>query len=103
MSRLMRQELEQQKQENVLSRWLNRPWVLLPLFVFCVGLIVWRLWPESHPSAEWLFQQGTELMASEDRAAWNKAWREVLAPLNRANPHKAHQGASDGYARKMEA
>jgi serine/threonine protein kinase len=102
MSRLMRQELEQQKQGNVLSRWLNRPWVLLPLFVFCVGLIVWRLWPESHPSAEWLFQQGTELMASEDPADWNKAWSEFLAPLNRTYPEHAYHEEVDAYAQKIE-
>jgi predicted negative regulator of RcsB-dependent stress response len=102
MSRLMRQELEQQKQGNVLSRWLNRPWVLLPLFVFCVGLIVWRLWPESRPSAEWLFQQGTELMASQDPADWNKAWSEFLAPLNRTYPEHAYHGEVDAYAQKIE-
>src|SRR5262249_49075534 len=49
MSQLMRQELEQQKRGNALSRWLNRPWILLPLFLLCVGVIVWRLWPESRP------------------------------------------------------
>lgn len=52
MSQLMRQELEQQKQGNVLNRWLNRPWVLLPLFLLCVGIIAWRLWPgPEHSSA----------------------------------------------------
>ena len=56
MSQLMRRELEQQKAGNALSRWLNRPWVLLPLFLLCVSVIVWRLWPETNPSAEWLIE-----------------------------------------------
>lgn len=86
MSRLMRQELEQQKQGNVLSRWLNRPWVLLPLFLLCVGIIVWRLWLEPHPSPESLFEHGSALMASADPADWDKGWSEYLGPLRSAYP-----------------
>src|SRR5262249_44230456 len=95
-----RQELEQQKQGNVLSRWLNRPWVLLPLFLLCVGIIVWRLWLDSHRSPEWLLEQGSALMASEDPADWDKAWEEYLGPLRSAYPNYASQEVQ-GYARQV--
>jgi serine/threonine-protein kinase len=101
MSRLMRQELEQQKQGNVLSRWLNRPWVLLPLFLLCVGIIVWRLWLEPRPSPEWLFQHGSALMASEVPADWDKAWNEYLEPLRSAYPDYASETVQ-GYAQKVK-
>jgi hypothetical protein len=103
MSRLMRQELEQQKRGNLLSRWLNRPWVLFPLFVLCLAIIVWRLfWPESNPPAEVLFQRGVELMESPDPADWDKAWSEYLEPLNRAYPDHKYESEVKAYAQKIK-
>jgi serine/threonine-protein kinase len=102
MSQLMRQELEQQKRGNVLSQWLNRPWVLLPLFLLCVGLIVWRLWPESRPSADWLFERGAALMASENPADWDKAWSEYLEPLNLTYPDHVYEREVEAFAQKRE-
>lgn len=102
MGQLMRHELEQQKQGNVLSRWLNRPWVLLPLFLLCVSVIVWRLWPEAQPSAEQLFEQGAALMTSENPADWDKAWNDYLSPLQRTFPDHAYQKAVEAYAQKRE-
>jgi serine/threonine protein kinase len=102
MSHLMRQELQEQKQGTLLSQWLNRPWVLLPLFLLCVGLIVWRLWPETPPSAEWLFKQGAALMASENPADWDKAWNEYLEPLNRMYPDQPYQKQVEAFAQKRE-
>jgi serine/threonine protein kinase len=48
MSRLMRQELEEMNRGSAFSQWLNRPAVLVPLFVLCVGLIVWGFFFRSH-------------------------------------------------------
>jgi serine/threonine protein kinase len=101
MSRLMRQELEQQKQGNVLSRWLSRPWVLLPLFLLCVGIIVWRLWLEPRPSPEWLFEQGSALMASDNPADWDKAWNEYLALLRSMYPDYQSQQVR-AYAQQVK-
>ena len=102
MSQLMRRELEQQKAGNVLSRWLNRPWVLLPLFLLCVSLIVWRLWPETHPSADWLIEQARPLMASEEPADWDKAKSEFLEPLQHAYPEHPYQREVEEFEQKVD-
>ena len=40
---------------EAVSQWLNKPWVLAPLFVLVMSLIVWGFWPKSRPDAEKLF------------------------------------------------
>jgi serine/threonine protein kinase len=102
MSRLMRKELEQQKQGNVLSRLLNRSWVLVPLFLLCMGVIAWRIWPESHPSADWLIEQGRALIVSENPADWDKARSEYLEPLNQLYPDHPYQSEVEEYVQKIE-
>jgi serine/threonine-protein kinase len=52
MSRLMRQELDRQNRGGPVSQFLNRPWVLVPLFLLCVGLIVWAFWPREEPETD---------------------------------------------------
>ncbi|HEV3084998.1 MAG TPA: serine/threonine-protein kinase [Gemmataceae bacterium] len=90
MSRLMRKELENQNAGNLLSCWLNRPYVLLPLFLLCVGLIIWSLRPHAGPAAETLFQQGSQLMASAEASDWEKGWNEYLEPLEERYPNHEH-------------
>jgi serine/threonine-protein kinase len=101
MSRLMRQELEQQKQGNVLSQWLSRPWVLVPLFLLCVGILIWRLWLEPRPSPDRLFEQGSALMASDNPAEWDKGWNDYLAPLRSNYPDYRHEEV-EGYAQQFK-
>jgi serine/threonine-protein kinase len=100
MSRLVRAELDRQNQPLGLSRLVNRVWILLPLFVLCVGAIVWTFWPESQ---ETLFQRGAELMASDDPAAWERAWKDFLQPLNERFPEHPHREAVDKFRRRIEA
>jgi serine/threonine-protein kinase len=83
MSRLMRAELERQKHGGPVQRFVNRPLVLVVLFLLCVGGIVWAFWP---PSPERLFARGAELMASEDPDDWYKAWDKYLDRLAEKYP-----------------
>jgi serine/threonine protein kinase len=87
MSRLMRQELEQQNRGGILWRLLNQPIVLVPLFLLCLGVIVWGVWPLSD---ETRFRRGAALMASEDPDDWEAAWEKYLEPLSQKsdNPHR---------------
>jgi hypothetical protein len=100
MSRLMREELERQNRGNRVQQLLNRPWVLLPLFLLTVGTLVWTFWPAS-PEA--LFQRGARLMASQDPDDWERAWHDYLEPLQRKHPDNPHQAEVDAFHRKLEA
>jgi serine/threonine-protein kinase len=97
MSRLMRQELDTQARGGPLAQFFNRPMVLIPLFIFCVGLLVWGVWPRPKPSAETLFQNGAELMASDDPADWDMAWEKYFSPLERSFPNHPYQDDLDRF------
>jgi serine/threonine protein kinase len=91
MSRLMRQELTSQKQGGPVTQFLNRPIVIVSLFVICLGLIGWKAWPKSKTDPQLMYEQGTQLMASDDPADWNRAWTEFLEPLDRRQLHPDQQ------------
>jgi serine/threonine-protein kinase len=100
MSRLMREELDRQKQGGPVKRLLNHPWVLLALFLLTLGTIVWTFWPAS-PEA--LFRRGAALMASDDPDEWQRAWREYLGPLQEKYPDGPHREELDEFRRKIDA
>jgi serine/threonine protein kinase len=55
MSQLVRQELTEQQRAGPINRWLNKPWVLIPVFVASVSLIALGLLSRkgnSNPEAE---------------------------------------------------
>jgi hypothetical protein len=83
MSQLMRAELTRQQRGGPVARLLNQPWLLIPLFLASMTLLVWLVWPRHAEPAEQLFQEGSRLMASDDPADWDRAWKEYLAPLER--------------------
>jgi Protein kinase domain len=89
-ARLMREELLEQQRQGPIARMLNQAWVLVILLVLCVGVIVWRLWPQSKPDRQQLFEKGSELMASADPAKWDQAWNDYLQPLVDSNPKFKH-------------
>jgi serine/threonine-protein kinase len=91
MSRLMREELDAQARGGPLAQFLNRPVVLIPLFVVCVALIVWGVWPRPKVSAETLFENGAKLMASDDPADWDVALEKYFQPLDRSFPDHPYQ------------
>ena len=46
-SRIVREELERQNRPGPIGRLLNNPFILVLLFVLCVGTLVWTFWPTS--------------------------------------------------------
>jgi serine/threonine-protein kinase len=99
MSRLLRAELEGQNKGGPLKRFINKPVVLVLLFVLCTGLIVWGLWP---PSAELLFQRGAALMRSEDPDDWETAWSKYFEPLRERFPEHVHQEEVQEFWQRIE-
>jgi hypothetical protein len=72
------------------------------LLLLCVGIIAWRVWPGSHPSAEALFQQGAMLMTSSDPADWDRAWSDYFEPLNRDHPRHPYEEQVSRYQQQIE-
>jgi serine/threonine-protein kinase len=98
MSRLMRQELEQQNRGGIFWRLLNQPIVLVPLFLLCLGVIVWGVWPLSE---ETRFRRGAALMASEDPDDWEAAWEKYLEPLSQ-NPDNLHRDEVERFRQRAQ-
>jgi serine/threonine-protein kinase len=99
MSRLMRVELERQNRGGPVRRFLDRPAVLVTLFVLTVGLLAWLLWPAG-PEA--LFRRGAALMASPDPDDWYEGWNRYLKPLEERFPGHGHQAEVAEYRRQYE-
>src|SRR5262249_27589338 len=100
MSRLMRQELERQTRGGPVQRLLNRPLVLVTLFLLTFGTLVWTFWPVSPES---LYRRGAALMASSDPDDWDRAWTEFLEPLQTNHPDYEHHGEMDAFRQRYEA
>jgi serine/threonine-protein kinase len=100
MSRLMREELERQRRGGPLSRLVNRPVVLVTLFLLCVGILVWTFWPAS---ADSLFERGAALMESSNPADWRTAWRDYLGPLTERYPDHPYQKEVEAFRHRIEA
>ncbi len=99
MSRLMRRELEDQNRGGPIQRFLNSPWVLLPLFLLTVGIIVWTFWPLS---AEGLYRRAAALLASEPDN-WERAKTEYLDVLKRKYPDHPYQEEVRQLEQQIEA
>jgi serine/threonine-protein kinase len=91
MSRLMRQELDRQNRGGPVNQFFNRPWVLVPLFLLCVGLIVWAFLPgeDEHPApaspavegpseAERIYLAGLRHEKEGDLGAAQRDWEDVV-------------------------
>lgn len=102
MSRLVRQELDRQNAPTVVSQWLNRPWILVPLFLICVSVLGWTFWPRPRPSAQERFEAAAALMASEDPDDWRRAWREQVEPLQRDDPGHPYQAEIEGWRQRID-
>jgi len=99
MSRLVRQELENQNKGGPVKQFFNKPWVILPLFLLTLGVLVWTFWPMS---AEGLYQRGAALMESKDPEDWEKAWRDYLEPLNQQYPDHPYKNEVNGFLQRVE-
>jgi eukaryotic-like serine/threonine-protein kinase len=72
-----------------LSRFFNRPVVLLLVLVACIGILIWKFWPLNQDE---LYQRGAKLMESDSLYDMKQAWTEYLEPLERDYPdHPYHE------------
>lgn len=78
--RVVRDELDSQNRGGPIQQIFNNPWVLLPLFLLCVGGIVYTFWPASD---ETLLLRGSSLVDSDSPVDWDRAWTEYLEPLQK--------------------
>jgi serine/threonine-protein kinase len=53
MSQLVREELVQQQRGGPVMRWINRPIVLISLFVVCLNVIIWAIWFKPGPTDDY--------------------------------------------------
>jgi vacuolar-type H+-ATPase subunit I/STV1 len=82
------------------ARLFNRAWFLSLALALCVGTIVWAFWPAS---AESLYRQGAQLMASSNPSDWDTAWREYLKPLVDKYPDHPYQAEVTAFREQREA
>lgn len=87
-------------QGSALSRFLNRPSVLIAILLLCIGTLAWRLWPLNQDQ---LFERGAELMETESTYDMHRAWTEYLEPLERRYPDHPYQEKVAAYKKKWEA
>lgn len=99
VSRLMREDLEEQKRGGRLSRIFNQPWVLGTLLILAIAGIVWGFWPAS---AEKLFQRGAALMRSEDPEDWETAWDDPLKKLENKYPDHPYKEEVEEFRRQLD-
>src|SRR5581483_601177 len=98
MSRLMRKEIEQQNRGGPVRQFLNRPAVLVILFVLCVGTLVLTFWPEN---TEKLYQEGRALLDSDEPDDWLAGW-EKLQKVQARQPDGPHAADIARYQQKVE-
>jgi len=89
MSQLVRKELTAQQRGGPVMRWINRPMVLVPLFIVCVGLIIWGIWfqPKTTETVtplepvsklESLYQQGQHLYRTGYHREARNHWQNMV-------------------------
>jgi len=98
MSRLLRRELESQNRGGSVWQFLNRPVVLVILFVLCAGTLVWTLWP-ADPETQ--FQQGRALLESDNPDDWAAGW-EKLRKVRSKLENGPHAADVQRYEQKIE-
>ncbi|MCE9531723.1 MAG: serine/threonine protein kinase [Planctomycetes bacterium] len=67
--------------------WSKRWYFVVPLFLGCVVFLLWAFYWRV-PSADELMSKAKPLLASENPADWDTAWRDYLEPLSRKHPGK---------------
>lgn len=93
MSRLMRRELGDQARRGPVSRFLNRPLVLLTLLLLCVGVMVWTFWPAS---AVQLYHRIETVMENQESADYARAI-ELMDQLDSKHPDHAYHSQLQQY------
>jgi serine/threonine-protein kinase len=99
MSQLMRQELDRQNRGGPVARFLNRPLILGSLFLVCVGLLIFGMWP---PSAHSIYRHGEQLMQSDDPSDWDEAFRDYFDKLDEQYPDHPYKGQIERFRVKLD-
>lgn len=99
MSRMVREELEQQNRGGPITQFFNQPVVLVVALVLCISGIAYAFWPLSE---EQLFKRGEALMQSEYYADWEMAWNQYFEPLEQRFPDHKYQDELKEYRRQLE-
>ena len=100
MSRLGRAEPDEQQHGGVVTRFFNRPVVLVLILLACVGVLTWKLWPASQ---EELYHGGEKLMQSSSLFDMERAWTDYLGPLESRYPDHPYKEQLADFRMKWEA
>ena len=100
MSHLVRAGLKEQQQGGPVTRFFNRPIVLVVLLFGCIGVLAWGLWPLNQ---EQLYQRGAKLMETENLTEMQHAWSDYLEPLESRFPDHPYKEKVDEFRTKWEA
>jgi serine/threonine-protein kinase len=98
-SMMVRGLLSRENAAGPLARAFNHPAVLVTLFILCVGLLAWGLWPAS---AAALYARGAELMGHGSAADWELAFEKYFEPLERKYPDHPYQEQVREYRQWLE-
>jgi serine/threonine-protein kinase len=100
MSRLVRAELDRQQHGGPVTRFFNRPVVLVLIFLACIGVLAWKFWPLSQDQ---LYERGARLMESGAEVDMQRAWTDYLDPLEREYPEHRYKEEVEKLRQKWEA
>ncbi len=99
MSRLVRAELEAENRGSAVSRFLNKPVVLVLVLLGCIGILTWTFWPLG---PDQLFERGRQLMAKGDPYSIQHAWTDYLGPLETNYPDHPYQEEVEAFRLKRD-
>ncbi len=99
VSRIVRRELERQNRGGPVRRFLNRPLVLVALFVLCVAGLAKAFWPDD---PEKLYREGTPYLTSADEAVREQGWDNYLKKLHDNFPDNPHRDEVAAFGREVE-
>ncbi|MSQ96473.1 MAG: serine/threonine protein kinase [Gemmataceae bacterium] len=99
MSRLVRAELEAEQRGGPVTRFVNRPLVLVVLLLACIGVLAWGLWPLGQDQ---LFERGKALMEKDTPYDMHRAWTEYFEPLELRFPDHPYKEQVERYRMQRE-
>jgi tRNA A-37 threonylcarbamoyl transferase component Bud32 len=100
MSRLVRAELDEQQHGGTLTRFFNRPVVLVVILLMCIGVLTWKFWPLSQDE---LYERGAKLMETGHEVDMQQAWADYLDPLERDYPEHKYKAEVEELRQKWQA
>jgi tetratricopeptide (TPR) repeat protein len=100
MSQLVRADLQGQQQGGAVTRFFNRPVILVLLLLACAGILTWTFWPLNQDQ---LFDRGAKLMESDSPYDMQRAWDDYFIPLESRFPDHPYREKIDRFRAQLEA